>query len=350
MTAQRNITLDVIKGVLIWLVVFGHSIQFVQYPDSAGQFRDPIFTFIYMFHMPLFMALSGYFFNAAKAAQTGVGTFIAQRGRAIIVPAITWGLIATSVGVTYAGLTGTVSLGKATEILLMMLANGYWFLWAVFLSYLALRLLMMLPIPLGLSGPVLAALLILLPLHEVPRISDMLLLFSFTFPFFLAGHYARTLGEQGRLSTHRPLTHLAGIGLCTGFLILFATWQPEYFAYRNQMNILAAPKPVLMTLVGGILGSLSIVWLLSLAANARPIQPAVQWFSALGQNSLQIYLMQGFAFLVIDRLVPASLTQLPTPVLLGLCIALTFCLVALMQTILRAQYGPRKMQRLLWGR
>ena len=59
-TASRNDFADYLKGVLIFLVACGHLIQFVGCQDSDCYYVDPLFKAIYMFHMPLFMAVSGY--------------------------------------------------------------------------------------------------------------------------------------------------------------------------------------------------------------------------------------------------------------------------------------------------
>ena len=59
-TAKRDIYWDIIKGVAIFLVVLGHSLQYF-YIDSAYSNTDFLFSFIYSFHMPLFMVVSGYF-------------------------------------------------------------------------------------------------------------------------------------------------------------------------------------------------------------------------------------------------------------------------------------------------
>lgn len=56
---MRNTFLDFAKGVLILLVVIGHAIQFVTY-HNLDFWGDPFFKAIYMFHMPLFMAIAGY--------------------------------------------------------------------------------------------------------------------------------------------------------------------------------------------------------------------------------------------------------------------------------------------------
>lgn len=56
--SNRNLLIDRLKGFAILLVVLGHSIQFGTYEGLTT--GGAIFSFIYSFHMPLFMFLSGY--------------------------------------------------------------------------------------------------------------------------------------------------------------------------------------------------------------------------------------------------------------------------------------------------
>ena len=61
---KRNIFLDIVKGLAIFLMVFGHCIQNGSGVDvlNNGMFWNfSVFQFIYSFHMPLFMIVSGYF-------------------------------------------------------------------------------------------------------------------------------------------------------------------------------------------------------------------------------------------------------------------------------------------------
>ena len=64
---KRDSYWDIVKAILIFLVIFGHVIQFLMYQrnNDEGFWTDPIFKGIYLFHMPLFMLVSGYF--AAKS-------------------------------------------------------------------------------------------------------------------------------------------------------------------------------------------------------------------------------------------------------------------------------------------
>ena len=59
----RNQCVDGLKGFAILLVVLGHCVQYglgeVNF-NNENYFEYPIFKFIYSFHMPLFMLVSGY--------------------------------------------------------------------------------------------------------------------------------------------------------------------------------------------------------------------------------------------------------------------------------------------------
>ena len=65
MQKTRNVYIDIVKAVAIILVVFGHCIQYgsgSEFLSSTAFFENKVFIFIYSFHMPLFMLVSGYLF------------------------------------------------------------------------------------------------------------------------------------------------------------------------------------------------------------------------------------------------------------------------------------------------
>lgn len=57
---ERILYIDGIKAVLIFLVIWGHVIQYTNMNEGLN---NPIAAFIYSFHMPMFMMLSGVFFK-----------------------------------------------------------------------------------------------------------------------------------------------------------------------------------------------------------------------------------------------------------------------------------------------
>ena len=62
---RRADFLDVIKGFAVILMIIGHCIQYGSgYSNliNGAHFSNVLFKFIYSFHMPLFMLVSGYLF------------------------------------------------------------------------------------------------------------------------------------------------------------------------------------------------------------------------------------------------------------------------------------------------
>ena len=62
MIASRDSFFDVVKCMLIILVVFGHTLE-----NDNGIVKDTLYPFIYSFHMPLFIFISGYFTNVCQS-------------------------------------------------------------------------------------------------------------------------------------------------------------------------------------------------------------------------------------------------------------------------------------------
>ena len=87
---KRFENIDFIKGVLIMLVVMGHIIQAL---DSNYE-KNFIYFFIYSFHMPLFMSVSGYLFclkyNFEDWGKEETKIFVAKLGN-IAYPMLIWG-------------------------------------------------------------------------------------------------------------------------------------------------------------------------------------------------------------------------------------------------------------------
>lgn len=59
---MREISFDILKAIAIFFVIVGHTIQYLGPTDGMDSL---IFGIIYSFHMPLFVAISGYFANRA---------------------------------------------------------------------------------------------------------------------------------------------------------------------------------------------------------------------------------------------------------------------------------------------
>jgi len=134
MNGSRNQTLDIIKGFAIFLVVFGHSIQF----NTIDNFdSNIIFRVIYSFHMPLFMFISGFI---SYKTFDGSITKLVKRFKALIIPFWVWFVftfIFTYSLFSYSGNEAPNFFNSIIHILKHPDA-GLWFLWVLFQNYLIL--------------------------------------------------------------------------------------------------------------------------------------------------------------------------------------------------------------------
>lgn len=122
---NRNVTIDVLKGITIILVVLGHVIQTIYSPDSYDE--NWIFKIIYSFHMPLFIFISGYLAGFKKELTV---KWIGSKALRLALPFLVWIPIDYLLdgGRTFEGLVTTFQrLYKDPS------DGGLWFLWVLFL-------------------------------------------------------------------------------------------------------------------------------------------------------------------------------------------------------------------------
>lgn len=91
--ATRLTDIDRAKGIAILLVVFGHLVA-RQSPANVSWY-DPLRIVVYLFHMPLFMYLSGYvtfLSGAARTPRQGWPTLVRKRATRLLIPFLLFGL------------------------------------------------------------------------------------------------------------------------------------------------------------------------------------------------------------------------------------------------------------------
>lgn len=136
---NRNYYLDVVKGVAMFLVIFGHCIlngSGKEFIDSKLFWNDEIHKIIYSFHMPLFIAVGGYFLYFSINKYETKDLIIRKIKH--IFPAIVffniYNYIILNTNINIAGdikqddITIILSLKK---LIILIFGGYYWFLWAI---------------------------------------------------------------------------------------------------------------------------------------------------------------------------------------------------------------------------
>lgn len=114
---KRISYIDNLKAVLILLVILGHSIQ---YSEINNFEKNIIARYIYSFHMPLFMLISGYL--SYKIEYTFYN--IKKRFVQLVIPFVIWSVI------------GMVITKDWSLVWILSPDKSLWFLWILFWAYL----------------------------------------------------------------------------------------------------------------------------------------------------------------------------------------------------------------------
>lgn len=137
---ERNVSIDVAKGICIILVVIGHLLQF----DCSGLAKNTLFNYIYAFHMSVFMMLSGYVASYGNYDVTFT-KLILRRFRQLMVPFLVWMVL--TIVYWHTSLVGAITLAMS---FLKRPDVGAWFLLSLFFIYLyfllAKKIAKMLPV------------------------------------------------------------------------------------------------------------------------------------------------------------------------------------------------------------
>ena len=130
---NRDLSIDYIKGVLIFLVVWAHFISSFLLKDNSTFLRDPLYKAIYSFHMPLFVFISGWFFK--NSTDNSFFCFIKKQFFRLIVPQISFVVLGIVVILLFWNtfsykicVNGTLSIKQIYHVVTFA-----WYLWCIFL-------------------------------------------------------------------------------------------------------------------------------------------------------------------------------------------------------------------------
>ena len=137
---NRDLSFDYMKGVLIFLVVWGHLISFCMSNDSDIYF-DSLRKFLYSFHMPLFVFISGWFFR--NDTVTGFLSIVKKQGSRLLIPQFTFVFIGFLIYLLF----WNIYSYKLIENSSISIKGCYhfitfaWYLWCIFFCSLLVNLI-----------------------------------------------------------------------------------------------------------------------------------------------------------------------------------------------------------------
>jgi fucose 4-O-acetylase-like acetyltransferase len=301
---KRNYNVDIIKGLAIFLVIFGHSIQYYSQRYNINFFSNPIFKFIYTFHMPLFMFISGYLFyltiNKYKALK-----IIQKKARELLIPLLSFCLIGF-IFIIYnlevkQGINDVyVYINNFTNLLF----TGYWFIWILLLCSLTVTLVNKVFKDKILIYIILLVLTLLLP------DGHLFFYYKYMLPYFLIGYYCNKLNIQFSFKW------ISFILLAAFFSLMFIYFKDNYYIYLSKMSLYSSDYLnqlwiIMYRYIIGFLGIALIFTLVNFFTSyfKKSTDFILKIFAYIGQYTLGIYLMSSIIFLYMFSLIPLSETH-----------------------------------------
>lgn len=277
MIQERNNQVDTLRAIAIILVVIGHTIQYVYVPENFND--NKLFSFIYSFHMPLFMFISGYLVYSNNRSINF--QWILKKAKSLVIPYLLWFFIAWTIG----GFRYNV-LKKIASTLLYPSSGGYWFLWILFLNCFWIYIIF------GLGSNLVSKTLLFVIIMFILRFVSILGfdLCYWYLPFMVMGvlvhHYYDFLNNN--------IPTYIGIAVVFSFLIMGFFWKRDdivcpilyNWLSNTNLNMLAVIACKIYGLAVPVLGIASTIFIVQ---NFKMKKNTVLLF--LGQHTVEIYLI-----------------------------------------------------------
>ena len=355
MTESRNDIIDILKGIAIILVVYGHVIQRTMVLAGADFFLNPVFKVIYTFHMPVFFFISGYLMAGTLSRRSLTEAF-RSKCKTLLVPFIAWGIL----GVFTIYLLSVID-GKAAGIthlpdnflndLLSTPAVSVWFLFTLFISSCLLLYSVRWARRFGVAGFLLVYLLIaMIPFNGY----GTLYYIKWFYLFYLAGYF---FSKSRFTITSKAIRGAILIVSLAIFITLVPFWNKNDYIYINKMGFMSHDYfyeflRIAYRYVLGFLGIIIVYYAGAYLAKTKLRFP----LSYIGIYSLDIYLVQRY---IVEGLYPRIASKMRlnfdfnSPVFLG-CFAplaaIFFVGVCLLASRLLIRRSPLLCRLLLGNR
>ncbi len=308
MEKNRNFFIDIIKGVAIFLMLWGHCIQYCVANSNIDFFENGAFKFIYSFHMPLFMLVSGYLFFYSFSKRN-LKEIITHRTHSLLQPIILCSffnfLIINAPNIIMNGNFTTIFDGGWIKNI-----SSLWFLWSVLAASLVTALICK-----KFKNVLLQIVLFVIAIPIVALFPNMTLN-VYMYPYFIIGFYFAQYKD--RLPTFLQKIKYLSLPL---FPILLCFYEKKHYIYTTGLLPNANYSLTQMIYIDtyrwliGLVGAVFVITVLQILYQLVIIKSKKALIStslsALGRKSLQIYALSiPFLSNFLSKIFPKALSLL----------------------------------------
>lgn len=292
--------INVAKGIAVVLMIWGHCLQYCS-KEGFNVFEHAIFQFIYSFHMPLFMLISGYLFSFSYQKRD-LKTLLIHRTQSMLQPIVFASMLNAFLAKlpTFA-LYGTIRLTNGE---LFTGLYSLWFLWCVLSSSTAVAIA-------GKTArnPWMRLLFMILGVFLVALFPENHY-HVYMYPYFVAGFYYGIY--RSRIPAWLSKCAIASLVIFPAMLPFYESKHFIYFTpiYTPDMEMLELIELNGFRWMIGFAGSVSVLiltkWVFRLIDGRKHGAWVLEMLAKLGGNSLAIYaisvaLLSGYLSKIMDR-------------------------------------------------
>jgi len=270
MEKKRIEYLDLVKLFTIYLVILGHVIAMMINGYSVG---GRLYAFIYSFHMPLFMLLSGYFVGGS-ALKKNAWEFFLAKSKQLLLPAVTCTVIVCIYLFLFRGTTAF-----RDEVI-----GNSWFLKTLFVYYALFYIMKRTRI-----NDILLFAGSCILLFVIPGSSSLQV--NLLFPYFWGGYFLRKYHVLERLSGSWKYALLFLLMFSTAYYLQRGLGIPNYIEI-NYTSLQSQGHLILFRYFVGFTGSMTTISAISLLYENMKDNSCITYVTYYGRWSLGIYVLQ----------------------------------------------------------
>jgi len=328
MLANRNIYLDLAKVVLIYLVTLGHTIQKVYHQNNPTFWDDSLFKSIYIFHMPLFIAISGYF-TYYSLKKHSFQYFFKSRFKYLFIPMLVWCILTFLI---------KSLLIKDIEPLLFIYTfeTSYWYIWAILFYSILFAVFSLFKI-----DNIAVLLFSILLITAITFKPFQFHLIKSMYPFFVMGYIVARFDLTKIINF---LNKYFIFILITSFICFFL-WNKNTYAYITPSSFHALKITIFRFFAGSIvsISFLQIIYFIYTKIKSNKIDT---YISILSKETLGIYLIQGCILSIYNFVLP----EMDIPFFNNLfSIMLSIFIVIISHFVIYITYKNKKLGRIFFG-
>lgn len=282
---RQRLYIDVIKGIAIFLMLWGHCIQECLDGSNLSVYDNGVFKFIYSFHMPLFMLVSGYlfFFSFQKRE---LKELIVHRSKPLLFSIVFCGAFNYYISKGLEGIL-TGNFGVLVSGAWMSSLTDLWFLWSVLLSSILIAFICKKVNKTWLQIALLAVCAVFFLLFAGINLN------LYMYPYFIIGFYFAKYKDD----IPAKLMNIKYISLIL-FPIMLMFYEEKHFIYTSGIigGAYSIPEYIVIDAFRWGIGLVGSVFVLTVVGiffkifyNKSKSKLLFKGVGNLGKNSLQVY-------------------------------------------------------------